>query len=124
VKRRKLSGLGFQWNRTKGKQPEDRTNIDGFYDQALENLARAYQVYGQDAVAVHNAGMLTDQKASNWNQLSNIIQDYRNRSRGQIPNFRDMITSGPGESKGSNLLTARNLVFAVGAYVLWKVARG
>lgn len=73
-KRQQLSALGFNYNRTKGYQPQDNTNIDGFGDTALDNMFRAQQEYGQVAIDLHNQGKFTKATASNYSSVKTIIE--------------------------------------------------
>lgn len=121
AKRKELQRLGFDWKYTKGYQAQDANNIDGFYDQALDNLFKAYSVYGQPAIDVHNAGLLNDQIASNYSQLSQAIEDYRAKSNGTFfPLFKGQTGANDPNYKSSleSIATPTNLVVIVVLLIL------
>lgn len=75
VKRKELSKLGFDWRDAKGHNSSLFWNINNFGDRGLDNLASAYEVYGDYAIKAHNDRLLNDDSASNFSTLSQIIEN-------------------------------------------------
>jgi hypothetical protein len=107
-KRKELSKLGFIWQPTKGVPPGQEWNIDNWPDKALDNLFRAYQVYGQSAVSAHNKKMLSPSIASNYRELERVV---KNEQGFRPDNVLNTFLSGNAQQvQGSSLLSTKNLL--------------
>lgn len=81
-KRQALANVGFRWDRTKGSNPADYDNIDGWPDVSLDNIAKAYQQYGQIVPQLHNQGVFNKANTQSYQQIVQIIEQNGGSSGG------------------------------------------
>jgi len=108
-KRKELSKFGFIWQPTKGVPAGQEWNIDNWPDKALDNLFRAYQVYGKAAVSAHNKRKLGPNIASDYRELERVI---KNEVNFQPENLLNTFLGGNAQQaqRSSSLFNTKNLL--------------
>ena len=73
-KREALSQVGFNWRPTSGVPAGEEWNIDNWDDNSLDNIAMAYQQYGQIVADLHNSRQFHPGNTQTLQQIEQVIQ--------------------------------------------------
>lgn len=115
-KRAELQSVGFNWRKTSGVPAGEEWNIDNYSDEALDNMARAYDRFGDIVPKLHNEkAFRNDSVARNYDTVQQIVlaaQDDAQPTAGAgVDGF---FSAGAGGGIGGDKVQA--LVFAALAF--------
>lgn len=123
-KRSALQRQGFTWRKTSGVPSGEEWNIDNYSTQALDNLARLYDRFGDIAVELHNNRKISSSRvAENYQTLQQLALAEQEKQRGGS-GVSNMFSSGSGDRKLVNAGAGVLGAVAIAGGLFFIISRG